>query len=680
MNKHFGTRRPRLLRSLLSVMAVALVAFGLPLVTMSAASAHTPSIAANCTDGITVSGTAYESKDTNTLGIQIDGGAWVTKTFTNAGSLNVPVPQNDALTHSYKAYVHTTNSNPGYSHDYQGQVGPCGKKHVTAVLWEKTPPTCSANGALVPKTEPEGINVTRNPSSGTGPATYHIQFTAKPYYTIDGQTSQTIVVEPKLTGDQCATEVQPVNPTISNPTCTGPGTNTAGSFTLPANGNGITYSKSGNVVTATADATHKFGSLPAGWTPVDAHHATYTVSYTNPAGYPACLEQLPTPVPPVASAPTCNTDGDLVVGTTSHVVTKVDNAIVNGPTHFGPGTHALTYTAAAGYTFASGTTKAFSVVVLPMTLDCPVTPVAPTVTQSVCTGPGTHSTPVVTPGTTPGISYVYDAGTHVVTATPQTGFALANLPAGWVSHDNGTATYLVTLTDPGPCLVDVQVPTPPVATEATCDTDGTLTVTPTEHVITIVDDTVLEAETVFGAGDHTIEYAPAEGYTFPGEVQTSFPIVVPSKTNDCPAAVVSPTVTQSVCTGPGTHSNPVVTPGDVEGDHVSYVYDATTHVVTATPDKGFALANLPTGWTMQENRTATYTVTLTDPGACLVTVVSPPTVTSPTVQVQAPKAHHPALLPNTGGPNQWLALGGLVLLLGGGALVSRERRLRRRMG
>ena len=203
---------------------------------------------------------------------------------------------------------------------------------------------------------------------------------------------------------------------------------------------------------------------------------------------------------------------------------------------------------------------------------------------------------------------------------------------------------------------------------------------PTDHVITTVDDEVIESETVLGAGEHTIEYAPAAGYRFAGEVQTSFPILVPSKTNDCPAAVVSPTVTQSVCTGQGTHSEPVVKLGDVEGDHVSYVYDAATHVVTVTPDQGFALANLPTGWTLQENRTATYVVTLTDPGPCLVTVVSPPTATNPVVQVQGPKAHHPALLPNTGGPNQWLALGGLVLLLGGGALVSRERRMRRRVG
>jgi LPXTG-motif cell wall-anchored protein len=148
------------------------------------------------------------------------------------------------------------------------------------------------------------------------------------------------------------------------------------------------------------------------------------------------------------------------------------------------------------------------------------------------------------------------------------------------------------------------------------------------------------------------------------------------KTGDCPASVVSPTVTQSVCTGPGTHSDPVVTLGNVEGDHVSYVYDSTSRTVTATPDSGFALANLPAGWTMQENGTATYVVTFTDPGPCTV-IVSPPTTTSPTVQVQAPHAHHPAVLPNTGGPTPWLALGGLVLLLGGGALLTRERLSRR---
>lgn len=670
------TRRPRIRvrRPLLSLLVVGLVALGLPLVTMGAASAHTPNLSATC-GGITVSGSYYESKDTNTLGIRIDGGTWTTKTFATDGSLTVAVPQ-DGVVHSYQAYVHTTNPYSGYSRDYSGNVGPCGKKHVTAVLWEKTDPTCAADGALVSKTEPEGITVTQSPS-GTGPGHYTITFTAKAGYAIDGPTSQTIDVLPKLTGDVCATEVKPVAPTITNPTCTGPGTGTPGSITLPANGNGITYSKSGNVVTATADAAHKFVTLPSGWTLVDAHHATYTVTYTQPSGYPECLVQLPTPVPPVASAPTCDTDGDLVVGTTAHVVTRVDGVLVEGPVHVGPGAHTISYTAADGYTFASGKTKTFSVTVGAKTLDCPAAVVSPTVTQSACTGPGTHSDPVVVLGDVAGdhVGYVYDDATHVVTATPDPGFALANLPAGWVSHQDGTATFVVELVDPGACLVPIAVPTPPVAAAPTCSVDGALVVAPTEHVVTRVDGNLVGEETSFGPGQHTISYQPATGYTFGKEVQTEFGVGVLPATLDCPASVVSPTVTQSVCNADGSKTTPVVTPGDLPGDHVSYVYDATNRLVTATADPGFALGELPAGWTLLENGTATYVVTLTDPGVCPVTVVSPPTSTSPTtVTVAGP--HNPSVLPNTGAADDLapLAAMGLLLLAGGGLLVGRRAR------
>jgi len=657
-------------RALLSVLAVVLVAFGVPLLTMSAASAHTPSISATC-GGITVTGTAYEYGDTNTLGIQLDGGAWVTKTFGSSDTLTVAVPQNDGLVHAYKAYVHTTNWNTAYSHDYTGSVGPCGTKHVTAVLWDKTGPTCAADGALVPKTEPAGITVTRNPATGTGPGTYTITFTANTGFAIDGPTSQTITVLPKLTGDQCATEVQPVTPTITNPSCTGPGTGIVGTFSLPADGGGIGYTKSGNVVTATADATHKFVTLPSGWTLVDAHHATYTVTYASPSGYPECLVQVSTPVPPVASVPTCDTDGDLVVGTTVNVVTRVDNVVVTQTTHYGPGTHQLSYTAASGYTFASGTTTTASVTVGAKTLDCPATPVNPSVTQSSCTGPGTSSAPVVVLGDVPGdhIGYAYDAVNHVVTATPDAGFALANLPAGWVLHGNGTATYAVTVTDPGPCLVPVTVPTPPAATAPTCSVDGALTVEPTDHVLTTLDGTLVAQQTSFGPGAHTIAYAPAAGYTFGDEAVTSVVVQVLPSTKDCPTGVVAPTVTQSVCTGPGTKSSPVVTPGDVAGDHVSYSYDAASHLVTATPDAGYALADLPSGWTALENGSASFTVVLTDPGPCTV-VVSPPTVEAPVVS-----GPHPSVLPNTGATDNlpWLAGAGMALVLAGGLLLRRRR-------
>src|SRR3954470_21440294 len=86
---------PRPRRTLFSVLAGGMVALGLPLLAVSPASAHTPAVSATCADGITVTGTGYEAGNTNTLGIQLDGGTWVTKTFATSDSLHVAVPQND---------------------------------------------------------------------------------------------------------------------------------------------------------------------------------------------------------------------------------------------------------------------------------------------------------------------------------------------------------------------------------------------------------------------------------------------------------------------------------------------------------------------------------------------------------------------------------------------------------
>jgi uncharacterized repeat protein (TIGR01451 family) len=50
----------------------------------------------------------------------------------------------------------------------------------------------------------------------------------------------------------------------------------------------------------------------------------------------------------------------------------------------------------------------------------------------------------------------------------------------------------------------------------------------------------------------------------------------------------------------------------------------------------------------------------------------------PVVVVSPPKQHHPAVLPNTGGPDLRLLGAGVVLLLGGGLLVAGDRRRRHR--
>ncbi|MCW2751786.1 MAG: hypothetical protein JWR83_2896, partial [Aeromicrobium sp.] len=110
---------------------------------ISSASAHTPSVSATC-DGVTVSGVNYEAGDTNTLSVSVSGGGSDSKTFSTAGSATASVPQ-DGVAHTYTAYVHTTNANAAYSHDYSGSVGPCGAPTKPADTVEHRDLTGDAN-------------------------------------------------------------------------------------------------------------------------------------------------------------------------------------------------------------------------------------------------------------------------------------------------------------------------------------------------------------------------------------------------------------------------------------------------------------------------------------------------------------------------------------------------------
>lgn len=102
----------------------------------SPASAHSPSGEGTCS-GVTAKGEGYEAGDTNTLGVRLDGGPWTTKTFSITDSVTIPVPQ-DGQTHTWEAYVHTTNANQAYSHDYSGNVGPCGQSQPPNETAHKT--------------------------------------------------------------------------------------------------------------------------------------------------------------------------------------------------------------------------------------------------------------------------------------------------------------------------------------------------------------------------------------------------------------------------------------------------------------------------------------------------------------------------------------------------------------
>ena len=359
--------------------------------------------------------------------------------------------------------------------------GDCTKK-TAAVAWTVQPPTCDTDGALVPASQPTGITASQSPS-GTGPGTYTITFTAQPGYTNTGIKTQTLTVLPQLTGGYCLTEATPVSPTITVATCTGPGQSSTPSFTLAPNGGGISYSADGLVVTAVADSSHKFVNAPAGWTIVNEHKATFTVTYPDPGECLVVIQyEAPTPRDLCDSPPTWDEFPDV-----EHAIFSL---LPNGN---------AVLTALAGYVFPDGRTSITFELPADTFEKCPVTPVAPEVTQSTCVD-GTGTTPTVTPAVTEHLSYVVADDLTSVTATPGVGFEIVlEGTTGWVLNDDGTATYAVTLETP-----DCDVPViPSVTTNDDCYT-ALDTVTLSEGVgYTGVDN-----------GDGTATFTADDGYYF----------------------------------------------------------------------------------------------------------------------------------------------------------------------
>lgn len=92
-----------------------------------AASAHTPTGGADCTQGAWAQGASYESQDTNTLTVTVDGST-VTEDFDTDGYLNLPIPA-DGTEHSWSWTVSTSNANPDYSASDSGTIT-CGEPPV----------------------------------------------------------------------------------------------------------------------------------------------------------------------------------------------------------------------------------------------------------------------------------------------------------------------------------------------------------------------------------------------------------------------------------------------------------------------------------------------------------------------------------------------------------------------
>ncbi|MEO9109845.1 MAG: hypothetical protein ABI368_06480 [Jatrophihabitantaceae bacterium] len=103
------------------------------------------------------------------------------------------------------------------------------------------------------------------------------------------------------------------------------------------------------------------------------------------------------------------------------------------------------------------------------------------------------------------------------------------------------------------------------------------------------------------------------------------------------ASPVAPALTAAECTGPGSSSAPTVTAATTNG--ITYVISADRATVTATPNTGYQLASLPTGWTLLGGQ-AVYETNLVSPGACLVSVApaAPAAIQSVCISGSAPQS------------------------------------------
>ncbi|TQL44329.1 hypothetical protein FB468_2386 [Leucobacter komagatae] len=288
----------------------------------------------------------------------------------------------------------------------------------------------------------------------------------------DDKRTATYTVE--LKDVACDQPVTPVAPTVTQAVCTEDGSATAPTVTV-AETAGVTYSVAGDVKagsTATITATAEEGSSlkPAeGWTvSEDKKTATFVVELKDVA-----CDQPVAPVAPTVTQAVCTEDGSataptVTVAETAGVTYRIDGDVKAGST--------ATITAtteegsflkpAEGWTVSEDKkTATFVVELKDVACDQPVTPVAPTVTQALCTEDGSATAPNVTAAETAGITYTVagdmKAGSTVtITATAEQGSFLKPAEGWTLATDGRTATIKIALDAPK-CTTKTPTTTPP---------------------------------------------------------------------------------------------------------------------------------------------------------------------------------------------------------------------------
>ena len=458
-------------------------------------------------------------------------------------------------------------------------------------------------------------------------------------------TPATATFTVELVGASCD-EVAPVAPALTQAVCAG-GVVSEPTLTLAVT-DGITYTADPGppytqgatvIVTATLDPAGVAwpGALPPGWAEVDDTTATYAVVFDRVSCKPVV------PVAPSVTQPTCA--NGVVMAPTIRLPDQTGVVYTIDPADLGDGTAdvAVTVTATVDDGFGWGTITlpwtrvddtTATVPLLLVAASCDVaTPVAPAVTEAVCTR-GQVTVPMLTLAGTDGITYAadppgpYAAGQSVtVTATlDPSGVAWPEqLPPAWTRASDTTATYAVTFEN---VSCHLGAPVAPTVIQATC-VGGAVSlpeiVLPRSFGIaysldpappydpTIDTQVTVTATTLDGYGWDPMP----PGWTQLDSYEATFVVTLYGASCD-EVNPVSPAVTQAICSAGAVTAPTLALP---QTDGVTYAVDGAapyrpgqTVNVTATLDTtgvGWP-PTMPPGWTVTSDVTATSSVTFDD--------------------------------------------------------------------
>ncbi|RRD03332.1 hypothetical protein EII34_14510 [Arachnia propionica] len=485
-------------------------------------------------------------------------------------------------------------------------------------------------------------------------------------YNNDGTATYTTTVEQP----EC-TPVTPVAPTITPGVCTPGSLERANPTVEVATTEGITYGEpkitvQGGKATITVTATpvgdkQLIATLPEGWVKnPDGTSATYT----KEIDHPACEATKVIPVSPKVQPGAC-TPGSTTPADPSVAITPTEGITYGDPQFAKDGRNVtVTVTATANQAYAidgdkltegwklnPDGTATYTIVVEQPVCELPtVTPVDPTVTPGVCT-PGSleRSEPTVEVATTEGITYGKpQITTHggkaiiTVTATPEDGKQLVDaLPEGWVKDPaNNSAVYTKILDHPA-CEATTVVPVAPAVTPGVCTPGSTTPTDPSVELPTTEGITYGKPEFTVEGRKVTVKviatvkdeaYAIdgdklAEGWKLNADGTATYTTTVEQPACEVPAPPapvepvkpVDPKITPGVCKpGSKTPTPPRVqlpkVPGLVYGTPMmTVVGNKVTVTVTVVPEAGKKIGELGKGWTLNQNGSATYTYTGTNP-------------------------------------------------------------------